>query len=81
MTKESYLDMMLKREPGHRKVRQTLQKNPGPMLLKTYDEETKKVRTKETDKKNSNNVRLRFVFMPRVFYTMSYSSLACPFSK
>ena len=48
---------MMKREPSHREVKQTFQKRPGLTLINIYDEETKKVRMKETDKKNSNNVR------------------------
>ena len=39
--KEADLDIMLKREPGHREVSQTFWKNPGPMLIKICDEEVK----------------------------------------
>lgn len=47
MMKESCLDIILKREPGHREVRQTFQKIPDPMLIKIYDEETKKFEWKK----------------------------------
>ena len=48
---------MLKREPGHRELRQTFQQNPGPMIIKIYDEEAKKFRMKATDKETSNKMR------------------------
>ena len=57
MMKEEDIDTILKREAGHRELRQTFQQNPGPMIIKICDEEAKKVLTKVTDEGNSNNIR------------------------
>ena len=57
MVTEADLGMMLKREPGHREATQIFQQNTGPMLIKIFDEEAKKVRMKVTDKETRNNMR------------------------
>ena len=55
--KEIDMDLMPKREPSHREVRQTFQQNSDPILIKIYDEEVRNVRKKVSDKENRNNVR------------------------
>ena len=55
--KEEDLNIMLKRKPGYREVRQTFQKNPVPILIEICDKEVKKVQTKVTDKETSNKMR------------------------
>ena len=57
MMKEAALDMILKRELGHREVRQIFEKNSGLILIKICDEEEKKARMKETYEETINSMK------------------------
>ena len=55
MMKKVDLEIMLKREEGHREVRQTFQQNHVPKLIKTCNEKVKKVRMSAANKETSKN--------------------------
>ena len=48
---------MLKRELEHRKVRKTFQQNPGPILIKIYNEEANAIQMEARDKETRNDIR------------------------